>query len=265
MISAVCWVPKGAQKKKPLRFEISNDEIETLQRLENELEDQEEEEEETKKGGREIADDGSELPPELNMDKYDDDEDITPELLADAGLLDDNAAGGMEDGEESDEMEHMNLIEDVQTGRIYADDSDDSDAEDYEIRPNDSIMIVAKTELDDDYSSLEVQIYDDNEGNIYTHHDISLPAFPLSIAWMNCPPYPLTQDESGNAIPTSGSFIAVGTFNPAIEIWNLDVIDALEPSAMLGGEAQKKKEEEKEKDNICPRKPPRSSLRAFLE
>jgi periodic tryptophan protein 1 len=27
----------------------------------------------------------------------------------------------------------------------------------------------------------------------------------------------------------------VGTFNPAIEIWNLDVLDPLEPSAILGG------------------------------
>ncbi len=32
-----------------------------------------------------------------------------------------------------------------------------------------------------------------------------------------------------------GSFVAVGTFHPAIEIWNLDVIDSLEPAATLGG------------------------------
>ncbi len=32
-----------------------------------------------------------------------------------------------------------------------------------------------------------------------------------------------------------GSYVAVGTFHPSIEIWNLDVIDALEPNAVLGG------------------------------
>jgi periodic tryptophan protein 1 len=32
-----------------------------------------------------------------------------------------------------------------------------------------------------------------------------------------------------------GSFVAVGTFLPGIEIWNLDVIDVLEPVCTLGG------------------------------
>lgn len=30
--------------------------------------------------------------------------------------------------------------------------------------------------------------------------------------------------------------MAVGTFRPGIEIWDLDVIDPLEPSRILGGE-----------------------------
>jgi hypothetical protein len=30
--------------------------------------------------------------------------------------------------------------------------------------------------------------------------------------------------------------VAVGTFRPGIEIWDLDVIDPLEPSRILGGE-----------------------------
>ena len=32
-----------------------------------------------------------------------------------------------------------------------------------------------------------------------------------------------------------GSYVAVGTFHPEIEIWNTNVIDALEPDAVLGG------------------------------
>ena len=54
--------------------------------------------------------------------------------------------------------------------------------------------------------------------------------FPLCLAWMDCPPF--RSDDKQEEI---GSYIAVGTFNPAIEIWNLDVLDPLEPSAILGG------------------------------
>lgn len=32
-----------------------------------------------------------------------------------------------------------------------------------------------------------------------------------------------------------GNFVAIGTFDPAIELWDLDVIDALQPTTVLGG------------------------------
>ncbi|KAL7692211.1 putative WD40/YVTN repeat-like-containing domain superfamily, WD40-repeat-containing [Plasmopara halstedii] len=63
------------------------------------------------------------------------------------------------------------------------------DQEDVEIRPTDSVILVANTE--DDFSNLEVQVYDDENG------------------------------------PVNGSFVAVGTFKPGIEIWDLDVLDML--------------------------------------
>ena len=57
------------------------------------------------------------------------------------------------------------------------------------------------------------------------HHDIPLPSFPLCLS-------------HGDIGPTgkAGNFCAVGTFGPGIEIWNLDVLNALEPSCVLGGE-----------------------------
>jgi periodic tryptophan protein 1 len=36
---------------------------------------------------------------------------------------------------------------------------------------------------------------------------------------------------------TSGNFAAVSTFEPEIEIWDLDVIDSLQPVLVLGGHA----------------------------
>ena len=66
----------------------------------------------------------------------------------------------------------------------------------------------------------------DGEANIYVHHEIMLPAFPLSLAWLDCNP---------GVAEGPGNFVAVGTFMPEIEIWNLDIIDAVEPAATVGG------------------------------
>ena len=63
--------------------------------------------------------------------------------------------------------------------------------------------------------------------NLYVHHDILLPAFPLAVAWLDCNP--------GDG-PEAGNYAAVGTMSPGVEIWDLDVADSVEPLASLGGE-----------------------------
>lgn len=81
---------------------------------------------------------------------------------------------------------------------------------------------------------------------MYVHHDIALPEFPLCLSWMDCPPFAQTGESQ-----SFGNYMAVGTFDPSIEIWNLDVLDVLEPSAILGGlnqddsKAKKKKKAKK--------------------
>jgi periodic tryptophan protein 1 len=103
------------------------------------------------------------------------------------------------------------------------DEDDDSDIDDINLAPDDAVVVVAKTE--DDFASLEVLVYEPTSGNLFVHHDIVLPSFPLCLAHgdINC---------DGDA----GNFCAVGTFSPGIEVWNLDVLNPLEPSCILGGE-----------------------------
>ena len=103
------------------------------------------------------------------------------------------------------------------------DDDDASDLEDTNLRPDDAMVVVAKTE--EDFASLEVHVYEPKTGNLFVHHDIPLPSFPLCLAHGDVNP------EGG-----AGNYVAVGTFNPGIEIWNLDVLSALEPVCILGGE-----------------------------
>ncbi len=80
-------------------------------------------------------------------------------------------------------------------------------------------------------SYLEVWVYQEADStgdvpNIYVHHDLLLPAFPLSLAWVGC--------EGLGGAP-GRNFAAVGTSDPGIEIWDLDVADAVEPVLTLGG------------------------------
>jgi len=103
----------------------------------------------------------------------------------------------------------------------YPDEFSDSEEEkeDYTIRKTDSIIVAATAESD--HSNLEVYIYEHEKGNLYVHHEVILGAYPLCIEWI-----PKWQGQRSN-------IIAVGTFLPEIEIWNLDS-DSCDPVSILG-------------------------------
>jgi periodic tryptophan protein 1 len=79
-------------------------------------------------------------------------------------------------------------------------------------------------------------VYEEPHDNLYAHHDIPLPVFPLCLAWMDFRPRPALLSQPEAAAAPRSNMLAVGTFAPFIEIWDLDVIDVLEPVAVLGAE-----------------------------
>lgn len=89
------------------------------------------------------------------------------------------------------------------------------------------MIVIGKTE--DDVSHLEVYIYDETEDNLYVHHDLMLPSFPLCLEWLDYKPGSSSTDSN---LP--GNYIAVGTFDPEIEIWSLDTVEGLYPDGILG-------------------------------
>jgi periodic tryptophan protein 1 len=209
---------------------------------------------------------GVELPPELAMLEDESDEDTTELAGIAAGAVAGKGnrknkakkdkkkaatgAGGMD--EDDDEEEPVDARAVLSNGAVLPDtfDDEDSDAEDeaaeqddIAAKPDDIFLLAANTE--DDYSSLEVYCYNTKEGSLFVHHDLTLPALPLCLAWM---------DYAGDTAATSmvaqcsnlssagvtadtfvGSYVAVGTFKSDIEIWNLDVMDPLEPALVLKG------------------------------
>ena len=77
----------------------------------------------------------------------------------------------------------------------------------------------------------QVYVYNDVEDALYVHHDILLPSFPLALEWLSFDP----ESDKG------GSLVAIGTMEPVIDVWDLDLVDCLEPAFTLGRKAKKKK------------------------
>lgn len=55
-------------------------------------------------------------------------------------------------------------------------------------------------------------------------------AFPLDIEWLNTEISSLQKETA-----TKGNYAIVGTFLSEIEIWDIDLADAIEPTLILGG------------------------------
>lgn len=263
MIAAVCWVPKGAAKNVPIVADPpTEEEIQELLQQHAEAregdasegeddEDEqliEEEEDSTAavatavaaatalgatvsrpapKSYEQTLADGL---AELDMDHYDEEDEEGVEIFGNGGL----GAAYYPSNEDDPYL-------------VDKDDDEEEEIEDMTIKDSDLIVLTARNE--DDVSHLEVWVYeteenlteDPEDSNMYVHHDIMLPAFPLCLSWLDCNP-------NGEG---KGNYVAVGTMQPEIEIWDLDVVDSVEPVSVLGGAKEettpKKKSKKKAK------------------
>ena len=114
----------------------------------------------------------------------------------------------------------------------------------YKFLLRDNLLLAAR--IEDEVAHLEVYVYEDEADNLYVHHDIMLPAYPLCVEWINSHP----GKAAAEAADTNTNFVAIGTMDPDIEIWDLDTIDCMYPNAILGkgaDESPKKKKRKKSK------------------
>ncbi len=187
MISSVAWVPRGCAMENPVKFEPTEEELD-LARAEAEMAEMaigDSSSSSSSSAGASTAAaaaadvvleeddddnavDTSGLPADLKMDEYDEDED--DDMSFARGL----EASGVD----------LPDIDETDGGDENRMDSDEE--EDTRIKPSDAILLAAHAE--DEYSCLEVYVYDRDEGSLFVHHDIALPAFPLTLAWMGHPP-----------------------------------------------------------------------------
>ncbi|ONK81248.1 uncharacterized protein A4U43_C01F26960 [Asparagus officinalis] len=235
MIAAVCWVPKGVAKIVPEEATEpdSNEEIEEANEASEEEKDEGEMDVDGSEEGDEVAralaaveglgkskgnkssTDVNDIASRLNelMSGYDNEDDVPDCIAAGVGNL----------YYPSNDMDPY--LQDK-------DDDEDEEIDDMVIKPTDAVIVSACTDEEDEYSYLQVSIYEeseDGESNMFTHQEKILSAFPLCTAWLDFKP---GSEDKGN-------FIAVGTMEPAIEIWDLDLIKEENPSMALGGRSEK--------------------------
>lgn len=117
---------------------------------------------------------------------------------------------------------------------------DAEEMHDLTMRPTDALVIAAKS--GEDASHLEVHLLEDDPAeseddsqyrpHFFMHHDVVLPTLPLCTAVTSLARP--AGEGSGNESDRL-NLVAVGCFTPGIEIWDIDLVNVLEPFAVLGG------------------------------
>ncbi|KAF9059588.1 WD40-repeat-containing domain protein [Rhodocollybia butyracea] len=262
LISAVSWVRRGVALQNPSKYVLDDKELERVSALARiELEDAQVELKRAHEAAKSMGqgDDIEVLDGEGDADEddgnwVDEDDDAmdvdseapkppTQEPSAEAKTNDDDLSkynlDDYDDDGPGDSISHFSNINNIAVYKNNDEDpyitlkEDDAENErtELEVLPSDNLLVVAKTE--DEISQLEIYVYEESEANLYVHHDLMLPNFPLCLEWLDFPP----ASSSSNNDPTNsglGNYIAVGTLDPEIEIWSLDVVEAMYPNTVLG-------------------------------
>jgi len=112
------------------------------------------------------------------------------------------------------------------------------DESDLSISPEDNLIAIGK--VHGEFFSLEVWVTNVAEGSLFCHHDAILSSCPLAIEWVGFDP--------GEMNSASANLVAIGNLTPNIELWDLDVVNTLEPAFTLKGKlkgGRKKKDSKK--------------------
>ncbi|KAF2013212.1 periodic tryptophan protein-like protein [Aaosphaeria arxii CBS 175.79] len=247
MITATTWVPRGFAAPFPTKYVFDEGEYERIAQLAKlQLDDAKEELEEAKEdkkskgkssgvsGGSSKEKDTEEIDDDLkeyDLEHYDDD-DEGGDTMAMFGNVKNLI---YHDGNDEDDDGYIAM-----DGPDAQEEEDEEEREELQILATDNLVLAGR--IEDEVAHLEVYVYEDEADNLYVHHDIMLPAIPLAVEWLDVPVGKTSGDSDAR-----GNFVAVGTMDPDIEIWNLDVVDSMYPDAVLGQGAEDAEDAEKKK------------------
>jgi len=253
MVTTTAWVPRGFAAPFPTKYQFDEEEFERIASLaklqlddaQEDLDEAQDKEAESSKSGKaakaadtrddiEIDDDLK----EYDLEHYDDDEAHETAEAQQMGMF-----GNVKS------LAYYESNKDDPYIMLHENEEDDEEREELQILATDNLLLAAK--IEDEIAHLEVYVYEDSADNLYVHHDIMLPAIPLCVEWLDIPVSKPGVDKDSTA-----NFVAIGTFDPDIEIWDLDTVDCMYPNAILGqgasvddGTKKKKKKKHSKKAN----------------
>ncbi|KAF7926735.1 uncharacterized protein EAE97_010244 [Botrytis byssoidea] len=247
MITATAWVPRGFAAPFPTKYNFdeeefqriadlaklqlddANDDLEEAQHEADNgadpdamVDDEGSDDEEAPKGVKSTAEEDDDLK-EYDLDHYDDE--VEEDKNGGEGMAMFGNVKSLAYHESNEEDPYITMAGNAE--------DEDEDREELQILATDNMLLAAK--IEDEIAHLEVYVYEDGADNLYVHHDIMLPAIPLCLEWLDLPVGKPSVDKDSRA-----NFVAVGTFDPDIEIWDLDTVDCMYPNAILGQGGQNK-------------------------
>jgi hypothetical protein len=233
MISSGVWIARGVAARHPTKQKLDEAEMERISALTGT---------ELGEAERQLAQAQAEAGGD-GWEDVDEDEEAMEEDETDAHDLTRYRLDTYD--EEPSQTMAMGALSGIRGAQFFRDDNDDpymtlkddpadeqEEREQLEILPTDNMILTAKTE--DDVSMIEAYVYSSEDQNLYVHHDLLLPSFPLHLEWLDYAPAPYEGDTRGRVAGTMGNFVAVGTMDPEIEIWDMDTIEGIFPDAVLG-------------------------------
>ena len=229
-VTCLTWVRRGVAKPHPDLVCLADDDLEDLMASAGRAADTEgsndEDESGDEKPGKKAKESNAEKPTDsletrYSLDDYDEDDD------------DENEETGLR-------MTGLSFYpSNRQDPYLSKDDQSSDDESDLQIAPDDNMIALGK--VHGEFFSLEVWVTNVDDGSLYCHHDVILPSCPLAIEWVGFDP-----GESDSAL---ANLVAIGNMTPNIELWDLDVVNSLEPAFSLKRK-QKRKRKEKASNKV---------------
>eukprot|EP01147_Barroeca_monosierra_P000507 gene507-3833_t len=248
IIVCSAWVPRGVAKREPTKIELTPEEMEKLMKeteeqlrdatlqSEDQNEDNDDDDDDDENEDEDHDDDNNEKN-ENNLQGDDNCQDDTPqkdkmddanddpedeEIVKEFGLETyDEEAGMSLSGAGMGNIRGLTYFSNNSQDPYITLEEDDGE-DDFAIETSDNLLAIGR--IDEGIGRIEI-------------HDMMLSSFPVCMDWVGFDP--------GNEDDNRGNLLAVGTMEPQIELWDLDVLEAPEPAVYLGRPTKTRKGKKK--------------------